>query len=97
MVHDDGHVPLALAVADLIDPDPSELVEQIDLAHSLRGDPFEDRAERAGSPTPGPIALFGARAKSAQELVASRCCARGLPAGHTPYQLERRDRNERPF
>jgi len=39
MVHHDGHVPLALAVADLVDPDPSEPVEQIDLAHPLRRRP----------------------------------------------------------
>ena len=34
MVDHDGQVPLAFAVADLVDPDPSQPVEQIDLAHA---------------------------------------------------------------
>jgi len=47
MVHDDGQVPLALAVADLVDPDPSEPVEQIDLTHRFGGDPFDRCANRS--------------------------------------------------
>ena len=46
MVDHDGEVSLSLAVADLIDPDPPQPVEQIDLAHGLSGDPLEDRADR---------------------------------------------------
>jgi hypothetical protein len=46
MVHDDGQVALTLAVADLVDPDPPEPVEQIDLALRLGRDPLEDRADR---------------------------------------------------
>ena len=46
MVDDDGQVPLALAVADLVDPDPPQPVKQIDLAHRFGGDPLEDRADR---------------------------------------------------
>jgi hypothetical protein len=48
MVHNDGQVPLALAVADLVDPDLSQAVEQIDLAHRFGGDPFDHCAN--GSP-----------------------------------------------
>jgi hypothetical protein len=33
-------------VADLVDPDPTQPVEQIDLADSLGRDPLEDRADR---------------------------------------------------
>jgi hypothetical protein len=47
MVDHDGQVPLTLAVADLVDPDPPEFIEQIDLAHGLGGDPCDDRADRS--------------------------------------------------
>jgi len=45
MVDHDGQVPLALAVTDLVDPDPPQPVKQIDLALGLAGDPFDDRAD----------------------------------------------------
>jgi hypothetical protein len=31
---------------DLIDPDPPQAVEQINLAHRLGGDPLKDRPDR---------------------------------------------------
>jgi hypothetical protein len=46
VIDDNGQVPLAFAVADLVDPDPTQPVEQIDLADSLGRDPLEDRADR---------------------------------------------------
>jgi hypothetical protein len=42
MVHDHSEVPLAFAVADLVDPDPPEPIEQIDLPRGLAGDALED-------------------------------------------------------
>ena len=47
MVDDDREVALSLAVADLVDPDPSQAIEQVDLALRLGGDPLEDPADRA--------------------------------------------------
>jgi hypothetical protein len=47
MIDHDGQVPLSLAVADLIDPDPPQPVEEIDLTPSLGGDPFKDRPDRS--------------------------------------------------
>ena len=46
MVDHDGEVSLAFAVADLVDPDPPEPVEQIDLAHRFASDALEDRPDR---------------------------------------------------
>jgi len=46
MIDHDGEVSLALAVADLVDPDPPQPIKQIDLAHRLGRDTLEDRADR---------------------------------------------------
>ena len=46
MVDDDRQVALALAVADLIDPDPGQPVEQIDPLLGFGGDALDDRADR---------------------------------------------------
>jgi hypothetical protein len=46
VIDDDGQVALTLAMRDLIDPDPSQTVEQIDLALRLIADAFADRADR---------------------------------------------------
>jgi hypothetical protein len=47
MIDHDRQVALPLAVADLVDPDPTQAVEQIDLAASLVTDPLENAPDRA--------------------------------------------------
>jgi len=46
MIDHDREVPLSLPVADLIDPDPLQPVEQIDVAARLISDPLKDPADR---------------------------------------------------
>ena len=46
MVHHDGQVAMALAVRDLVDPDPPQPVKQIDLARRFGAGPLQDRADR---------------------------------------------------
>jgi hypothetical protein len=47
VVDDDRQVAVALSVADLVDPDPREAVEQIDLKLGLDDHPLADPADRA--------------------------------------------------
>ncbi|MER3485587.1 MAG: hypothetical protein C4345_06085 [Chloroflexota bacterium] len=46
MVDDHGQVALALAVADLVDADPAQMVERIETSALLGGDPGQDPADR---------------------------------------------------
>ena len=46
VVHDDGQVSLSLAVADLVNPDPPQPVQEIHVSDGLGSDPLEDRADR---------------------------------------------------
>jgi hypothetical protein len=47
VIDDDGQVPVAFAVADLVDPDPAQIGEQVALADGFGGDALADRADRA--------------------------------------------------
>lgn len=47
MVDDHGQVALAFAVGDLIDPDPLQIGEQVDLALRLGADPLADPPDRS--------------------------------------------------
>ena len=46
MIDHDREVPLSLSVADLINPDPPQPVQQIDVAARLVSDPLKDPADR---------------------------------------------------
>ena len=82
MVHHDREISLSPAMADLIDPDSPQPVEQIDVAHCLGGDPRKDRADR--SPRNAHQlrdGRLGRVHRQPRDLVLKRPCEPGVMAG----------------
>jgi hypothetical protein len=78
---DDGHVALAGAMADLVDPDPPQAGEEIDLTLGLGGDALADPADAApGDPHELRHGGLGAVDGQPRDLVLERAGEPGLMA-----------------